>query len=157
MLKKLIFIAIFVVIFFTNSYGNETEEGYRLYYYSINKENKWESMEYKFYNNFTKLEKIEYLFNELFTNTKFIKFIPEDVKLISVEIIGDELILNVSEEINNFGGSYYQSKLINQITRTGLSLKNINYVTLHIGGELLPLNEGIVIEKISNWDLSDKE
>jgi len=79
------------------------------------------------------------------------EFVPKDVELLGVTLVGDELVINVSPHIKNYGGIYNEKHLLTQIVLTGLELCGVEAVTLLIDGEPGVLPEGSPIERIDEW------
>jgi hypothetical protein len=73
--------------------------------------------------------------------------VPEGVRVLSVEIDEDCLILDVSGDILRYGGNAYERALVAQCVRTALALPGVEYFTLLVEGELQPLTEGRTVEK----------
>ena len=89
----------------------------------------------------------EILFTNLFENVSGkISLMPEDVKLLGVEISDGTLNLNVSSEILGYGGTAYENALAGQIMRTASEIDGVTKLSLLIDGEIRPLCEGSVLE-----------
>ena len=78
-------------------------------------------------------------------------FIPENIKILNIYDMKGHLILDVSLDINKYGGTYYEKRLATQIIRNALDIDGINKVTLLIDGKLQALNEGTTIEEETFW------
>lgn len=80
------------------------------------------------------------------------EFVPPGVKLLGVSLVQNELIINVSPHIKNYGGLYNEKHLRAQIILTGLELRGVDAVTLLIDGEPGVLPEGSEINRMNEWD-----
>ncbi|MBR1736889.1 MAG: GerMN domain-containing protein [Firmicutes bacterium] len=99
-------------------------------------------------------KKAEILFKTLFNDPhNVINYIPKDTKLLGISLNNDELIINASAEIKNYGGSFYERKLVRQILYTAFELDSVNHVTLLIEGKTDYLPQGSLIEKISREEM----
>jgi len=83
------------------------------------------------------------------------EFVPPGVRLLGVWIEHGELIVNVSDEIKNYGGTYNEMRLRTQIVLTGLEMRGVNAVTLLIEGEPGILPEGSTIYRVDDMVYSD--
>jgi len=79
-------------------------------------------------------------------------FVPSGVQLLGVFLVQQELVINVSSHIKNYGGIYNEKHLRAQIVLTGLELSGIEAVTLLIDGEPAMLPEGLEINRVNEWD-----
>ena len=79
------------------------------------------------------------------------KFVPHGVELLGVSLIQNELIINVSSHIKNYGGLYNEKHLRALIVLTGLELSGVDAVTMLIDGEPGVLPEGGAISQIDEW------
>lgn len=100
---------------------------------------------------FSEKERAWVVFHNLLCSGKS-EFVPQGVRLLSVNIVGGELIVNVSDQIRNYGGIYNEKHLRAQIVLTGLELRSADTVTLLINGEPAVLPEGSTINRVSEWD-----
>ncbi|MDR1665173.1 MAG: GerMN domain-containing protein, partial [Clostridiales bacterium] len=73
--------------------------------------------------------------------------VPSDVRVLSAEMDGDCLVLNVSEDILCYGGNAYETALIAQCEKNAAALPGVEYFTLLIEGELQSLAEGRTVER----------
>jgi hypothetical protein len=80
-------------------------------------------------------------------------FVPEGVRLLGVTLALDELIINVSAEINNYGGTCNEKHLLAQIVLTGLKQRGVDAVTLLIEGEPAVLPEGSAVYRLTALDV----
>jgi spore germination protein GerM len=74
--------------------------------------------------------------------------IPDNVRVLGVKLEEEHLTVNVSESIMHFGGNANERALINQLLAAAASLPDIKFLTLLVEGELVPLPEGRVVEKL---------
>ena len=79
------------------------------------------------------------------------RFVPVGVELLGVSLIQNELVINVSSHIKNYGGTYNEKHLRALIVLTGLELSGVDAVTLLIDGEPGVLPEGGAITGIDEW------
>lgn len=90
---------------------------------------------------------------EAFFNDEKIICIPKNTDLINTKIVSDHLFINVTKDILNYSGSYYENILLSQIAKTALSIDGINYVTILVEGELVYFPEGHNVYKIENINI----
>ncbi len=118
-----------------------------LYYYTVNRgvdilaEEKIE-----FDKDITGSQRAYAVFSKLFTSP-FNAYIPDNTKLISANINDHVLILNVSEEILKYGGSYNETRIKELIIKNALDLEGVDCVTLLVNGDCVPLPEGSEIDE----------
>ncbi len=76
-----------------------------------------------------------------------VRFLPETAEFISVTIVGDTLLLNVSKGINEIRGGAAQAYLLRQLSENAKQF-GVNHFTLMIEGQAEYLSEGIISDKI---------
>ena len=92
-----------------------------------------------FYGDFTPDEQAFFLFDTLFLSGSSA---PKGTRVLSAKIYGDLLILNVSGEIKNYGGTFREMCVVDEILTTASSVPGVAYVTLLIDGAADYLPEG---------------
>lgn len=148
MTKKLSRIAIFLLLFFMifiilimpkRVYAMSR---HKLFYFKIKNNEPYLTYEQiNFHGDFSKQQIAFIIFDNLFSPKKF--FIPCDTHLISAQIKNQILILNLSKQIKNYGGNYYESHLLKQIKKNVLELGLKNFkLLIENKPDLLP--EGII-------------
>lgn len=103
----------------------------------------------------TEYEKAYVVISNLFS-VEGTSFIPKDIKILDTYLLEDCIVLNVSKDINNYGGTYYEKRLIAQIVKNILGIEGVNKVTLLIDGEDVSLNEGIFIREVDEIDFFEE-
>lgn len=141
MLKKIYIylFLIFLLSFKTNAqeYLNvhyiKTDESYNEYW--VTEELTFDELEFE--------NRIELLFSYLFDNGDYI---PINISVLNAEVNDGELVLNISDDILRYNGSYTEMRLKAQIIKTALDIPGISNITLLIEGEERPLPEGSIIK-----------
>jgi spore germination protein GerM len=95
-------------------------------------------------------ERIKAIINYFFKNESNL-YTPAGVRVISVSLKEELLILDVTPNINNYGGTFFELALKKQLLKTSLDIDGVKKVTLLINGELKPLAEGTIIEEETCW------
>ena len=140
---------IFNIIFVGEIYA----KSYKLVYNDYNTVSNETCQQYEYIevnDNLSFEEQITYAINYFFSSPNN-QYIPSNVSVLSVVVNDDELILNVTEDIQNYGGTFYEKALVEQLLETTLSIEGINKVTLLIEGESKPLTEGTEINSATSW------
>jgi len=88
------------------------------------------------------------LFKAFFTS-ELPSSVPGGTRLLQAYVIEGELFLNVSEEILQYGGTYNETIIKEQIFRTARELDGADTITLLIEGWETPLTEGTLISHVS--------
>ncbi len=144
-------ILLIIIIIFLFPQKVKAEKGYVSYInFDENGNEIWATNELDLENNLSKEEISTKIFENLL-NDKNEMFIPEGTKLLTLVINDGHLVLNVSDEIKNYGGCYYELCLKKQIIKTALSIPNINKVTLLIENSVEYLPEGSFIVNETSW------
>ncbi|WP_058486565.1 GerMN domain-containing protein [Defluviitalea phaphyphila] len=78
--------------------------------------------------------------------------IPENTKLINVTFQDGHLILNISKEIKNYGGTLTEEWIIDKILSIGFSANDVNSITILIEGEKDYFPEGTIIDSYKKED-----
>lgn len=138
---KLLFPILFSLLLTTKVWGEP------LSYYYYDNGDELNQIIYDFKDEFSNEYKLDLLIKELLKSNN--NFIPLGSELMDVKIINGYAELNFSNEILDYGGNYYEIRLINQILETTLNFPDINYVTFLIDGKLVPLNEGTTVFTIN--------
>jgi len=123
------------------------------FYYFKSDENGFDVLKkekYEFYNSLKTEDKIYILLKNLFNNSQsMINYMPEGSKIISLSLENGELIINVNENVKNYGGgANFEIKFIEQILFNVFQFEDIENVTLLINGKVDYLPEGSVIYKM---------
>ncbi|PKM50919.1 MAG: hypothetical protein CVV02_09385 [Firmicutes bacterium HGW-Firmicutes-7] len=90
---------------------------------------------------------------EILMETQNFYVIPEGSILNKVVVLEDEVFLDFSKELLNYGGNRWEEELVKILLDTAFSFENINYVTVAIDGEIKNLVEGTIINRYTreNW------
>lgn len=152
--KNFIFVLIFVLIILITEkiYSSTLYTEAKIYYYkdlgqTVTLENYTLPIENK-----ADTLNTDKIFEKFFNDEKII-CIPKNTKLINTKIVFDHLFINVTNDILDYSGSYYENILISQITKTAISIDGINYVTILIDGKLTYFPEGHNVNKINNSEI----
>ncbi len=143
-------VVVIILIFIFPQKVKAAEAGLVIKFKTENGIIKTEYEEIKILGNFTPNERAYLIFCNLFLPEN--EFVPEGTRLLSTMIICDTLYVNVSSEIKNYGGIYYEKHLMAQIVRTGLEINGVDKVTLLIDGEISLLNEGSLLYKATKYE-----
>lgn len=138
-----VLIIVFILLITELVYCNENKQQYETYYYySLDNEDMvWENEEVEFnYANFD--ESLNSFFYNYFNNHNLI-CMPVDTTFLETYYDNGNLFINISPEILNHGGSFYESVLLSQIFRTALSINGVNSVTILINNSFVYMPEGI--------------
>ncbi len=106
---------------------------------------KWEAKKLYFEDTASKDERTLSVFQNLFSKEEG-SFIPKDVKVLNVETKNKHLIINFSEEILNYGGSYYEQRLLAQILKTAAYMEEVEKITICVNGKVAILPEGTITD-----------
>lgn len=135
----IIFILILLLCFPPKVYANQL---HTIFYYDIkNSRTKLMQEEINFHGDFSRQQITFIIFDNLINSKRM--FIPKNSRLISIQIKDKNLILNLSNEIKNYGGSYYEQHLLNQIKLTAQNLQ-FDSLTILIDGQKQYLPEGTI-------------
>ena len=89
------------------------------------------------------------IFSEIFDNHNPSKMIyaPPNVQIlgISFHATDSHLILNLSPDILNYGGTHFEYKLIHKLLANAANITNVNYLTILIDGQRQYFPEGTLI------------
>lgn len=149
-LKIKIFVALAVVLFLCifseKVYAEDNNDSLYMYYYSFKDDGKeyFDSESFCFFGSFTEEQKAFIIFDNLFNNTEKdkINFVPEGTKILDIIIKDDILVLNVTNEIRNYGGTSYETAMIKQLAINALNFKGVKRLTLMFNGNYGALPEG---------------
>ncbi len=118
-----------------------------LYYYTVDRsEDIIKAEKIDFDRDMPGSEQAYAVFTKLFTYP-YNAYIPDNTKLISVVLNDRVLILNVSEDILKYGGSYNETRIKELILKNAFVLDEVDKVTLLVNGEYVPLPEGSEINE----------
>ena len=70
---------------------------------------------------------------------------PEGVKIIGIYINESNLILNISGDINLYGGNAFEQELVARLLDAASKIPGIETLTILTEGQLIPLPEGRLI------------
>jgi len=86
------------------------------------------------------------VFSEIFERGEF-DFVPRDVRVIGVDFEPAHgiLTLNLSHEVLNYGGTYFEERFTQKLIKNALNLPDVRYFTLLVEGELQEFPEGVKI------------
>lgn len=151
-MKKFFAILFASLFMFKPNYIN-AEEIYKIYYLEDNEKISFD--EYIFLKECTEKEKIELLLNTYVYNAKnHVIYIPEDTKILDLNLINKDLYINFNENILNYGGgSYYETNLIRLILHICFQFNNIDTVTFLIENKFMLLPESSLVYKYTRQDL----
>ncbi len=141
-MRKKIYIVILILIlllcFPPKVFADQTNT---IFYYDLqNGQTKLFHEQLNFHGDFLNSQIAFIIFDNLFCQQKM--FIPQGSHLISVKIENETLILNLSSQIKNYGGSYFEQHLLTQIKLTAQNL-NFDHFTILIDNQKQYLPEGI--------------
>ncbi len=153
-MKRFFAILFTSLFFFKPSYVN-AQEVYKIYYLENNIEEQLSFDEYIFLRKCTDEEKITLLLNTYIYNpNKRIIYMPEDTKILNVNLINNDLYINFNENILDYGGgSYYETNLIRLILHICFQFEDINTVTFLIEDKFRLLPESSLVYKYTRQDL----
>jgi len=85
-------------------------------------------------------------------------FVPENVSVLGAwfEPVDKELFLNVSSEVLNYGGTYFEYRFVQTLLKNAFNLPNVRYFTLLVEGEPAPLPESSKIYRALNPSYVEK-
>ncbi len=119
----------------------------RLYFYSISEgEDCLEYAELNFTEDHTASQRAYALFGLLFSEP-YNSYLPDDTRIIAANLVENTLIINVSDEILNYGGSYNERRVKELLLTNAFGIKGVDFVTLQIEGECGILPEGTIIHE----------
>lgn len=138
-LSAVIIILLLLIIFSPKVYASQSNN---IFYYELeNGQTKLKHEAINFIGDFTKEQIAFIIFDNLIDSKRM--FIPKNSHLIWAKIKDENLILNISNQIKNYGGSYFEKHLVNQIKMTANNLK-IQSLKILIDGENEYLSEGTI-------------
>jgi len=89
------------------------------------------------------------VFSNIFDNTYVdeIIFVPKDVHIIDVFFSEEyaHLVINLSAEMLNYGGTYFEYRLVEKLIANAAALEEVAYFTILTEGQSLHLPEGTLI------------
>lgn len=102
--------------------------------------------------------KIYFLVNILLNSEKnVVKYIGEGARLNSVSVYEDEAVIDISEGIRNYGGSYYELRLLNQLAMIAFQFEQIKKLTILTDGKSECFPQGSEVYKWQRKDFGDYE
>jgi len=75
-------------------------------------------------------------------------FVPENVEILSIWLEDGVLTLNLSAEVMEYGGTYFEYRFVNLILETAATLPYPNYLTVLVEGVAQHLPEGVKVFRI---------
>ena len=141
-MRKKIYIIILILIlllcFPPKVFADQTNT---IFYYDLeNGQTKLMQEQLHFHGNFSKNQIAFIIFDNLISPQKM--FIPQNAHVLSALVYNQNLILNLSGQIKNYGGSYFEQHLLSQINLTAQNL-NLDNVTILIDNKKQYMPEGI--------------
>ena len=89
------------------------------------------------------------VFNEIFDNFNPDKmvFVPPGVRILGVAFddVRGHLTLNLSDDILNYGGTYFEDRLVSKLLANAAGLEGVRYLTVLIEGQQRYFPEGSMI------------
>ena len=109
----------------------------------------------RLYSAFTPGQKAYILFESLFRNGDSMGWpiLPRNVRVLEAVIVDETLILNVSEEVLNYGGTAYERAFAAELAMNALTFPQVKRLTLLIQGEKSSLPEGSMLYETELTDL----
>lgn len=152
--KALIYLLVIFLLFLFPQTIKAAEYG-NVHFYKITEDGnlEWADSEVEIPDGLTVNERAALIFTRLFEDAE-IPFIPDNVEILGVSVFDGCLGLNVSGDILNYGGTYYEIHLRNQIIKTALSIPGISKVSLSIENLREHLTEGGIIKETTGWNES---
>ena len=123
----------------------KAQENLGVYFYEQSEPGVFEpiKMNIMFGDGFTTEEKAMILFTTLMENKcEYATFVPEGTKLIWVVVADERLIVNISNEALNYGGTANEAYFVEQIVNTAYSIQQIRSIMLYVDGKEASLPEG---------------
>lgn len=151
-LKIVFMMCIFVNCFTITSDANSNCNNYRVYYLDTTAEENLIFKEYDFNGEFTLDTKISLILED-FLNDDDIIYIPDGTKIINTYLIMNDLIINFSSDIKNYGGTHYEINLLRQILYNVFQYDDIENVTFIVEDKFEILPEGSVVYRYTRDDL----
>ena len=86
------------------------------------------------------------VFTQIFELDDF-DFVPSDVQVLDVyfDAACGTLVLDLSQEAINYGGTYFEYRFTQKLIKNALSLPGVRYFTVLIEGQLQEFPEGVKI------------
>lgn len=143
----------FKILFFISIFVNynvcmvEASEVCKIYYLDIYDNDKLVFKEYIFLEKFMLDIKIKEVLDEVIKDRETIKYIPDGTSILNTYLLSNNLFINFSNEIENYGGTYYENNMIRQFLHTIFQYEGINTVTFMIDGKFKTLPEGSTVFK----------
>ncbi|MCL2236547.1 MAG: hypothetical protein FWB98_08945 [Defluviitaleaceae bacterium] len=83
------------------------------------------------------------IFTQIFSSG--MDFVPQNVEILSIWIDDGVLTLNLSEDVMNYGGTYFEYRFINILFESAAKLRYPRYLTILVEGRATYLPEGVKI------------
>lgn len=77
--------------------------------------------------------------------------VPTDVEVLTITLNNGHLILNVSKEIWEYGGSAFEIALVEQLLKIASTVPEVSEFTLKIEGIVQPLVQGLELDRVCVW------
>ncbi len=149
MLKRIVCFAAALV--FATGFAARREPEYKMYYYTFDSDGRLHLADKSVKVVADGLSDAAFAVFERFFADEDISFKPDGVRVIGTDVRDGHLTLNVSSDINQYGGAYYEVALKSQIIRTALNIDGVDAITLLIDGGVRTLAEGSVIRAETAW------
>ena len=88
-------------------------------------------------------------FVAFFQGAEHLEAVPHGVRVLGMEFRPHDghLLLDVCENVLNYGGTRFEYYFVGQLTALAASFEGVRYFTLHIDGHLRELPEGLLIDQ----------
>ena len=146
---------VLIIFIFPQSIGAQNLDKLQIFYYEIGVDGEetlnyhhitipaWLSVEHR----------ALIIFTEIFDNADPDKmvFVPLNVRVLDAFFFEDtaHLILNVSAEILNYGGTYFEYMMINKLLANAGGIPEVGYFSIWINGQRQYLPEGIEVQELN--------
>ncbi len=113
--------------------------------------NDFKSRGFDFYGSYTD----EQVITVLYTNLLDTKAFPEGTKLLGISISDGMLEADFSGNLLCFGGAENERAVVGALAKTATEIERIRYITIKIEGIIMPLPEGLEINKSDLGEILD--
>ena len=83
------------------------------------------------------------LFTQVFNSNA--DFVPQNVEILSIWFDDGVVTINLSEDVMNYGGTYFEYNFVNILLNNAAALPYPNYLTVLVEGRVRHLPEGVEI------------
>ena len=146
------FIIVVLILVFPQKVFAYDSAIFKMYYYDLSLSNDGSedvrllSEDFEFIGDFSMEAKAFIIYSNLF-ELEGVRFLPENTRLLSVDIADNTLFLNASREIRNMRGGAAQTYLLNQLAENAAQF-GVSCLTLLVEGRRECLSEGIITDDI---------